>query len=46
MPRQRKKRLDFKDYQTTLGVDRAATAEIIKKAIRKVAHRYHPKRAQ
>jgi len=34
--------LDFKDYYANLGVDRAATAEEIKKAFRKLARRYHP----
>jgi curved DNA-binding protein len=34
--------LDFKDYYSTLGVARSATAEDIKKAFRKLARKYHP----
>ncbi len=34
--------MDFKDYYQTLDVDRAATAEDIKKAFRKMARKYHP----
>lgn len=32
----------FKDYYTTLGVDREASAEDIKKAFRLLARKYHP----
>lgn len=31
-----------KDYYNVLGVDRRATADDIKKAFRKLAHKYHP----
>jgi len=34
--------LDFKDYYSTLGVARDATADDIKKAFRKLARKYHP----
>jgi len=34
--------LDFKDYYSSLGVARDATAEDIKKAFRKLARKYHP----
>ena len=32
----------FKDYYQTLGVARDATAEVIKKAFRRLARKYHP----
>ena len=31
-----------KDYYSTLGVKRGATAEEIRKAFRKLARKYHP----
>jgi curved DNA-binding protein len=34
--------MKFKDYYQALGVERGATAEAIKKAYRKLAHKYHP----
>lgn len=34
--------MEFKDYYRTLGVDRNATADEVKKAFRKLARKYHP----
>ena len=34
--------MDYKDYYKTLGVARAASADEIKKAFRKLARKYHP----
>lgn len=36
----------FKDYYETLGVDRDASADTLKKAFRKLARRYHPDHAK
>lgn len=34
--------MKYKDYYNTLGIDRDATHDAIKKAYRKLAHKYHP----
>ena len=34
--------MEFKDYYATLGVDKQATADDIKKAYRRLARKYHP----
>lgn len=34
--------MDFKDYYSTLGVERTATQDVIKRAYRKLARKYHP----
>jgi curved DNA-binding protein len=34
--------MQFKDYYATLGVDKSATQEDIKRTYRKLARKYHP----
>lgn len=34
--------MDFKDYYATLGIDKTATPEEIKKQYRRLARKYHP----
>jgi len=34
--------MKFKDYYQILGLERTASAEDIKRAYRKLAHKYHP----
>nr|MDJ0728748.1 DnaJ domain-containing protein [Crocosphaera sp.] len=36
--------MDYKDYYATLGVNKNASADEIKKAFRKLAVKYHPDR--
>jgi len=34
--------MEFKDYYTTLGIDRNATQDEVKRAYRKLARKFHP----
>ena len=38
--------MEFKDYYATLGVERAATQDEVKRAYRKLARKYHPDLSQ
>ncbi|RZK14365.1 MAG: J domain-containing protein, partial [Hymenobacter sp.] len=34
--------MEYKDYYKTLGIEKTATPEQVKKAYRKLARQYHP----